>query len=351
MINMKDNKTTPLFKVLTGSHLYGTATKTSDYDYKVVVLPALNDLLLNKRITNYKEKPEGMKASDKMVAGETETEYIPLQTFFNDFFSGQTYALELAFATAQGKHDARDGLWLATSSICSQMIERFLTRNVQKMVGYAVAQSRLYGLKTERFTSVKVFVNTVEDHFIPELGKAQAEKLMRTQKLQDSPMLLEKLLMLEHVKEATLKNAKGGMADAPALDVCGKLFPMTNTWATVLASMKTTLSNYGNRVADFEGEGVDWKALSHAIRITEQVLELSETGKLTFPRPNADFLLAVKKGKVPLEEANAYLESAFKKVDTAVEKSVLREKTPKLQLEFEHFMLTHLRFFYELDNL
>lgn len=348
---VKANKSTPLFKVLAGSHLYGTATEKSDYDYKVVVLPPLNDLLLNKRITNYKEKPEGMKATDKMVAGETETEYIPLQTFFSDFFSGQTYALELAFAVAQRKHEAYGNIWLVTSSICGQMIERFLTKNVQKMVGYAVAQSRLYGLKTERYTSVKAFVQTVEDHFIPELGKAQAEKLMRTQKLQDSPMLLGKLLMLEHVKEATLKNAKGGMAEAPALDVCGKLFPMTNTWATVLSSMKTTLSNYGSRVADFEGEGVDWKALSHAIRITEQVIELSKTGTLTFPRPNADFLLAVKQGEVALDEANAYLEAAFKKVDEAVEKSVLREKTPQLQLEFEHFMLTHLRYFYELDTV
>lgn len=231
-----------------------------------------------------------------------------------------------------------------------EMLQKFLTKNVKKMVGYAVAQSRLYGLKTQRYTSVKDFIKTVEDHFVPELGERQAHELMRTQKLKDSPMLLQKVLMLEHVQETTIMNARGGTEEAPALDVCGKKFPMTNTWATVVSSMKTTLSEYGNRVKEFDGEGVDWKALSHAIRITEQVLELSQTGKLTFPRPNAAFLKAVKDGQCPLDVATEYLEAAFSKVDDVVQNSVLQEKTPELEAEFEKWKLQKLRELYSLNS-
>jgi hypothetical protein len=34
-------------------------------------------------------------------------------------------------------------------------------------------------------------------------------------------------------------------------------------------------------------EGVDWKALSHAVRVGTQALELLKTGHVTFPLPNA----------------------------------------------------------------
>ena len=217
------------------------------------------------------------------------------------------------------------------------------------MVGYAVSQSKLYGLKTERYTSIKTFVQTVEDHFKLECGAAAGDKLMKELKMEASPMLLDKLLMLEHVRETTLMNAKGGHANAAALDVCGKKFPMTNTWATVVTSMKSTLENYGERVKEFDGEGVDWKALSHAMRITEQVLELCGTGKLVFPRPNAAYLLDVKSGKVPLDEATRRLEDAFACIDEAVATSVLRERTPALEAEFEAWKLNALMRMYELS--
>lgn len=352
---MKVKKESALFSVLMGSHLYGTATPTSDYDYKVVCLPSLDDLLLNKRVTNRKQRPEGLSDSAKMLAGEDETEYVPLQVFLNDFFSGQTYALEMVFACLSDRHEGA-GEFAATRTLnahwakklAEELVGKFLTSNVKKMVGYAVSQSQLYGLKTQRFTSVKAFVETVEQHFVPELGAVEANKLMKTQKLQDSPMLVNKLLTLPHVKMSVLANARGGMENAPALDVCGKQFPMTNTWNTVLSSMKGTLSGYGDRVKGFEGEGTDWKALSHALRVTEQVLELCETGKLTFPRPNAEYLLAAKRGELSLEEVQATLERAFNRVDDVVAKSVLPTRTPELEAEFQQWVLSKLHQLYEV---
>src|SRR6478609_1788353 len=105
---MKVDKELVFMTIPTGSRLYGTDTPESDYDFKAIVLPALDDLLLNKKLTNRKEKPEGHGPQDKMTAGGTETEYLPLQVFLDDFFSGQTYALEIAFAVSQGFHTSYD---------------------------------------------------------------------------------------------------------------------------------------------------------------------------------------------------------------------------------------------------
>lgn len=99
---------------------------------------------------------------------------------------------------------------------------------------------------------------------------------------------------------------------------------------------------------EFSGEGVDWKALSHAVRITEQVLELCSTGKMTFPRPNADFLRDMKNGKMTLEEATDYLNIQFVKVDDAVANSVLRTRTPELDEEFEKWKVKELSALYGL---
>jgi predicted nucleotidyltransferase len=356
---MKAQKETTLFTVLTGSHLYGTAGPSSDFDYKAVVLPKLDDLLLNKKVTNRKEKPEGLKAGDKMLAGETETEYLPLQVFFDDFFNGQTYALEVAFAVMHGLHEVpgQNGEKLNRfkyqQRLMTELVERFLTRNVKKMVGYAVAQSRMYGLKTERFTSLKTFLDTVHTHFENSMfSELKTETKMRETRLNSEVHadLLAAVLKLPHVKEVQVFNARGGKETSPGLEVAGKQFPLTNSWLTVYSSLKGTLENYGERVKQFDGEGVDWKALSHAMRITEQVLELSTKGTLAFPRPNALFLRAVKNGEVTLEEATAYLDTAFSMVDEAVANSVLQERTPELEKEFEEFKLKELKALYGLPT-
>ena len=61
-----------LFETPFGSHLYGTATPTSDYDYKVVVLPGFDELIMNGRLTNRVEKPEGWTEDMKMIEGAAE---------------------------------------------------------------------------------------------------------------------------------------------------------------------------------------------------------------------------------------------------------------------------------------
>jgi hypothetical protein len=356
---MKVKVETALFMVPFGSHLYGTNGPNSDLDFKLVCLPSLADLLLNKQVTNRKVLPEGKKDGEKMSVGEAEYEYIPLQVFLNDFIAGQTYALEIAFAVLQEKvwFEGMPVQQLAADKLITddhifvfewmdELVGRFLTRNVQKMVGYAVSQSRNYGLKTERYTSMKNVVETVE-------GYIQSLAIMKTNEqainkliLKDSPALIAELVKMPHVKECEILNGAGGTQMAPAIEVCGKQFPLTAAFSTMLKSLKASLAQYGDRVKKYDGEGVDWKALSHAIRITEQVLELTTTGKLVFPCANADYLKEVKEGKRTLEDATNYLTTLFNVIDDAVANSHLQERTPELDEQYVEFKTNLLRKYY-----
>ena len=332
---MKVKPETALFESPFGSHLYGTNGPTSDIDLKVVCLPSLDDLLLNKQLSNRKVKPGG--DHEKLAPGDTETEYLPLQVFLDDYFNGQTYAIEVVFAVLQGKTDANP----YHTSWCWRLAEDFTTRNIDKMVGYAVAQSRTYGLKTQRYTAMKEVVDAID-------VSASKMQLGLETRIKDEPDLLCHLQSIDHVHPTMIENAMGGSALAPALEVCGKKFPLTNTWGTMVRSLRKSLLTYGERVKKFDGEGVDWKALSHAIRITEQVVELSRIGIIKFPRPNAVFLKAVKEGRIPLNEATDYLTQCFDEVDFAVEKSILHERTPELEQRFQDFKLALLRDLYNL---
>lgn len=331
---------TMLFKVLVGSRLYGTHTEKSDFDYKVVVLPSLDDLLMNKKLANRKEKPEGSNANSKMKAGEAETEFLPLQVYLDDLYNGQTYALELMFAFNQGLAERCNDLVLnnQVTVMMRELQDKFLNSNVKKMVGYAVAQSQLYGLKTERFTTLKKVVEMLREHlaFFPDNTTLASEDSLR-----------EALLKLPHVKPVMIENSMGGSALAPALDIVGKKFPLTNKVYTLFASLNGLLDGYGDRVASFEGEGVDWKALSHAIRITTQVLELSKTGKLVFPNEEAFTLKAIKEGRMELSEATFILTGLFNQVDEAVAASTLPMRNPGMDADFATWKLACLRKFYQ----
>ena len=356
---MKVSKEQALFRVPCGSRLYGTDTPESDYDYKVICLPALDDLLLNKKVTNRKVKPVGTKAGDKMQPGEEETEYVPLQVFLDDVFNGQTYALEAAFAVKQRLHTSTrfldenpfDPDEQASFDYCveivNELIDNFLTRNVKKMVGYAVSQAKVYGLKTERYATIVAAIDLISEEIKRIFKEVKRVELKTT--LGDSPELRSALLALPHVRASQVLNADGGTELSHAIEISGKQFLHTASLSTIFQSLLKIRAGYGERVASFEGLGVDWKALSHAIRITEQVIELCETGRVTFPRPNAKVLRKVKAGEVSLQEATAHLEKYFSQIDGAVEASVLPEKTPELDADFEDFKLRVLKELYRIN--
>lgn len=347
---MKVDKDLMMIRIITGSRLYGTDGPNSDYDYKAIVLPSLDSLLLNKKLTNRKERPEGVKSQDSMIAGGVETEYLPFQVFLDDFFKGQTYAVECAFAIKQGLHQSyclRTGeennvIKIVDTGLMTELIDKFLSKNVKKMMGYAVAQARVYGVKTERYSAIKSVVDTITQ-FTQSVGDGAIDKSIRTY-----PGLIARLELINYVHLIKIKAGDGTDKDIDAIEIANKQYPLDNKMSTVVKSLTGVLNAYGERVKTFEGQGADWKALSHALRITEQITELSTTGNLIFPRPNATFLKAVKAGEIDKDVALKALGESFEEASSAIDKSVLKDQTPELEEQFEQWKINTLRGYYQI---
>ena len=110
-------------------------------------------------------------------------------------------------------------------------------------------------------------------------------------------------------------------------NVCGRKLPYTNTIRSAHSIVERLVNEYGHRALQAESnQGVDWKALSHAVRVANQAIELLETGHVTFPLPNAQHILNIKLGRLPYQEVAAEIEAKLELVEAAAAKSTLREE-------------------------
>ena len=84
---------------------------------------------------------------------------------------------------------------------------------------------------------------------------------------------------------------------------------------------------YGDRARKAQdNEGIDWKALSHAVRVGHEALELLHEHKITFPLSIKSYVLDVKLGKVGFKQVAAQIESLLVKVEEAEKVSTLPDK-------------------------
>ncbi len=72
--------------------------------------------------------------------------------------------------------------------------------------------------------------------------------------------------------------------------------------------------------------GFDAKNAQHLIRLLRQAVEFLETGALVVQRPDAEELIAIKRGQVPLPEIRRMAEDLFDKAKIARDKSPLPEE-------------------------
>ena len=119
-----------------------------------------------------------------------------------------------------------------------------------------------------------------------------------TAKLEQLAAELADLAGTEHV--ALIDIALPGDRLVRHLEVCGRKMPFTASIKTAREVAARLVDEFGERARQAErSEGVDWKALSHAVRVGRQAIELLGTGRITFPLPDADRLRRIKDGGVP----------------------------------------------------
>jgi hypothetical protein len=107
-------------------------------------------------------------------------------------------------------------------------------------------------------------------------------------------------------------------------------FQLNDSIKSALKKVNSVIDSYGKRAdAAANDNGVDWKAISHCVRVLLQVEQLLSENKITFPLINANFVKAIKYNTIDMtyEEIMKWIENHIMHIDEVLlPKSTLREK-------------------------
>lgn len=317
-----------------GSHLYGTSTPDSDLDFKGIYLPTARQICLGnypKTITTQRPKQQG----ERNTKDDIDTEFFSLDRYLELLCDGQTVALDMLFAPKSMFTHLDPNLGWIFDWIYDDRAE-FLSSNVNAFVGYARQQASRYGIKGSRMNALKLTLDLLAQ--LPDKDKLVTHQLALVDLVDQSKGLvsLEKSPLVEIVHCKAPNNTT-----EPHLHVAGRKIPFHATVQYAKKIFGMIYSGYGERsYKALLAGGKDHKALSHAVRVNFEAKELLETGKITFPRPEADLLVKIKKTEMPFDQISEIIEQGLVDLMEAQEKSTLRS-TPNRELSKEIIYKVH----------
>ena len=298
-----------LVRVTHGSHLFGTNTETSDMDIKSVVQPSVEEILLGK--VNW-SKAVGADDTRANTKDDVDDERHDLLRYMQMLTNGQPMALEILFAPDHFHIGDTHPVWRELQANS----DRLISRKSQKFLGYCRQQAMSHGLKGERLDAAEK-VQRILDRLVKDEGPRKI--------LGAYLHMIVAEVKSPHVSEVFRKTVDG--KELSHLKISNKLAAATIELKDAKDICDNVVQNYGRRARMAqEGQGKDWKALSHALRIGYEALELFERSFITFPRPEAGYLLAVKQGKVDPDVVGNEIEDLLYKVEEASENSSLPEE-------------------------
>lgn len=289
-----------ILKCIFGAHLYGTNTSESDIDYKGIVVPSSRDILLGNI---FRTKKLGTRNDNiKNTKDDLDYDIYSLHYFIKLACMGETAAIDMLHIPKS--------MILETSNeweFIQYNKERFYTKNMEAFVGYARRQAAKYGCKGSRLAVIKEVMYILSN--VPKYHKMWE--------------VWELLPINEYAKH--IEDSPNG---AKQYQICEKILQSTAEISYTFNQLSLFYKKYGERAKLAEkNEGIDWKAISHAIRAASQLIELFTFNTITFPRPDAGYLKLVKNGKLNYRnEVEPVIDDLMDEVERLGAVSTLPEK-------------------------
>ncbi len=297
-----------------GSQVYGTSLPTSDQDFKEVFVPDGSDILLGRATKVSRSSTTKVDTTARNTAADIDSEAFSYAGFLRLLAEGQTVATDMLFIPKE--HIIHGSTTWDEIMDCRHSL---VSRRIAGFVGYCKAQANKYGIKGSRVNAAKAIIDLLEQ-FPPE--KRLGDSIIKGH-------LVHFCEDHEHAEMIEIPTPNTGMIrqNLAHLSVCNRKQSMTVTVKYALSQYRELWDKYGERARQAAAnEGIDWKALMHAVRIGNQAHELLATGHVTFPRPEADLLLAIRKGEMPYSVVANLIEDNLESLEAAQEVSRLREK-------------------------
>jgi predicted nucleotidyltransferase len=291
-------------------------TPSSDKDYKGIYLPERDNLLLGNYAKHYSQSTGDDKS--KNTADDIDVEIFSLPYFIELACKGETVAIDMLHANNILPELISDikPLWAIWNDIQLKR-KMFYTKDMKSYVGYARKQSNKYGLKGSRMGDVEKVINWLM------FSKNEEQRFTTTIR-----QVYTQLPTSEFIKLVSQDTKQG---ELKFYEICGRKYQDTLTLEQLLAHAQGIYDEYGDRAKMAKLDlGVDWKAISHALRASYQMLGILKDGDFDYPLPQTKFLLEVKTGQLNfVNEVQPELESVIQTIEKLAESSKLPQKVDR----------------------
>lgn len=294
---IRDNETI-IYLVYFGSHLYGTHNEDSDLDVKGIFLPSMEDLILRnyRKSINWKSGTD----NDKNSKDDIDIELWSLHYFFDILSKGDTNAVDLLFSHTNNKCIIFKNYKIPEiDTIFNNPLKLFNPKYTESFTHYAVGQAKRYGIKGSRLGVLKriyKYLNTSIVNF--ENRKLRDIYGSVIDNFYDPSFCFSKVIN-----------------DEDAIVICGKTHLLSIPLEEFYKRIEREYKKYGERAELAEqGKGLDFKAISHAVRAIEQNKELLLTGKIEYPLKSADYIRGIKNGKYSWQKCEEIINNGLEEV-------------------------------------
>jgi hypothetical protein len=281
--------TTDIFECVAGSKLFGTATETSDTDFKAVHVPTARSILLGTANAVIDQSTGDSHSTNS--AEDVDLLSIPLQRYLKMLAKMEVNAIEMLFAP---NFHVDDFMWQEIKA------NRFkvMNLNMKAFTGYAKGQAMRYAVRGDRLDTLIAVVERLKkmDPKVPiskQMGGTGSMWLadMPNVRVWDKPQPGDRMI--------------------PHMSVFGREVSLTLKPLEAIKVYQKPIDEAGARSIKATSDGgPDWKGLYHAQRIVDEGLELFTTGELRFPCANASYYVDIRSGSVELDTVlNAFEES------------------------------------------
>lgn len=309
-----------------GSHLYGTSTPESDVDFKEIFVPHPRDILMCQAMNHTNRNTNN--SATKNTKDDIDHELFSLKYFFKLAADGETVALDMLHTPPE----------LVVASDLPEVWKfiqdnraRFYTTDMKAYLGYVRKQAGKYGVKGSRLADLHKVLDVIRD--IPEWkydDRPKQKGINDRWKVKD---IADRLPVGEFLEWTTFTDHKSGQQYF--YNVLGRKFQTTITVKEMKYSLEKLDAEYGERARKAEAnEGVDWKALSHALRGGLQLQEIYSSGDLKYPLAQAPLIKKIKAGELPFKEVQDILETTVDAVERLAHQAEKNGLPKKVDMKF-----------------
>lgn len=290
-----------------GSHLYGLNTPESDKDYKGIVLPTKKEILMQEAKFSLKETTGD--SHSRNTNEDVDIEFNSLQKFIDFACQGETFAIDMLHAPKSAIIESSE-IW----KYLQENRSKFYTKNMKAYIGYVRKQAAKYGVKGSRLAILEEALDIACDG---------------TASLNTVGEMYEFLPIGEHSQWIETEHPKVG--NQTFYEICGRKFQSTLKLPMFIRQLQQIYSSYGERAQKAkDNEGIDWKAISHALRAGYQARSIYKYGNFEYPLDETDFLMKVKQGKLDyMTEVQGELENLVDEVMILADNSGYPEKVDR----------------------